>query len=204
MSLFGLQFSDDSPLHTETSKLMYNWFFLFAILHPVTLKGSLSISNEWSPEEAMYCLGHPKNIRVFFFKFLKILTVSDKTIQKAFIIHITVNKGHSFFFLHYLPNIHFGLTNQWMIKHFQLPKLLKQYKILYKYTKLWERIVGIIHLRRTGIFLFFRGAKPRTYTKIWRNRFGFATRGNNVSQCTDWMTCPSVRRSACSCSSYTT
>ena len=46
--------------------------------------------------------------------------------------------------------------------------------------------------------------KFKTYTKIWRNRFGFATRGNNVSQCTDWMTCPSVRRSACSCSSYTT
>ena len=43
--------------------------------------------------------------------------------------------------------------------------------------------------------------KFKTYTKIWRNRFGFATRGNNVSQCTDWMTCPSVRRSACSCSS---
>ena len=38
---------------------------------------------------------------------------------------------------------------------------LSMWEIIYKYTKLWERIVGIIHLRRTGIFLFFRGAKPR-------------------------------------------
>ena len=36
MSLFELKFSQ-MILHTETSKLMYNWFFLFEVLHKRTL-----------------------------------------------------------------------------------------------------------------------------------------------------------------------
>ena len=36
MSPFGLKFSQ-MILHTETSKLMYNWFFLFVVLHKPTL-----------------------------------------------------------------------------------------------------------------------------------------------------------------------
>ena len=36
MSLFGLKFSQ-MILHTETSKLMYNWPFLFVALHKPTL-----------------------------------------------------------------------------------------------------------------------------------------------------------------------
>ena len=36
MSLFGLKFSQ-MILHTETSKLMYNWSFLFEVLHKPTL-----------------------------------------------------------------------------------------------------------------------------------------------------------------------
>ena len=36
MSLFGLKFSQ-MILHTETSKLMYNWSFLFEVLHMPTL-----------------------------------------------------------------------------------------------------------------------------------------------------------------------
>ena len=36
MSLFGLKFSP-MILHTETSKLMYNWSFLFVVLHKPTL-----------------------------------------------------------------------------------------------------------------------------------------------------------------------
>ena len=36
MSLFGLKFSQ-MILHTETSKLMYNWSFLFVVLHKPTL-----------------------------------------------------------------------------------------------------------------------------------------------------------------------
>ena len=35
MSLFGLKFSQ-MILHTETSKLMYNWSFLFEVLHKPT------------------------------------------------------------------------------------------------------------------------------------------------------------------------
>ena len=36
MSLFGLKFSQ-MILHTETSKLMYNWSLLFEVLHKPTL-----------------------------------------------------------------------------------------------------------------------------------------------------------------------
>ena len=36
MSLFGLEFPQ-MILHTETSKLMYNWSFLFEVLHKPTL-----------------------------------------------------------------------------------------------------------------------------------------------------------------------
>ena len=36
MSPFGLKFSQ-MILHTETSKLMYNWSFLFVVLHKLTL-----------------------------------------------------------------------------------------------------------------------------------------------------------------------
>ena len=36
MSLFGLTFSQ-MILHTETSKLMYKWSFLFVVLHKPTL-----------------------------------------------------------------------------------------------------------------------------------------------------------------------
>ena len=36
MSLFGLKFSQ-MILHTETSKLMNNWYFLFVVLHKPTL-----------------------------------------------------------------------------------------------------------------------------------------------------------------------
>ena len=36
MSLFGVKFSQ-MILHTETSKLMYNWSFLFVVLHKPTL-----------------------------------------------------------------------------------------------------------------------------------------------------------------------
>ena len=36
MSLFGLKFTQ-MILHTETSKLMYNWSFLFEVLHKPTL-----------------------------------------------------------------------------------------------------------------------------------------------------------------------
>ena len=36
MSQFGLKFSQ-MILHTETSKLMYNWSFLFEVLHKPTL-----------------------------------------------------------------------------------------------------------------------------------------------------------------------
>ena len=36
MSAFGLKFSQ-MILHTETSKLMYNWPFLFVVLHKPTL-----------------------------------------------------------------------------------------------------------------------------------------------------------------------
>ena len=36
MSLFGLKFSQ-RILHTETSKLVYNWSFLFVVLHKPTL-----------------------------------------------------------------------------------------------------------------------------------------------------------------------
>ena len=36
MSPFGLKFSQ-MILHIETSKLMYNWSFLFAVLHKPTL-----------------------------------------------------------------------------------------------------------------------------------------------------------------------
>ena len=48
MSLFGLKFSQ-MILHTETSKLMYNWSFLFVVLHkppplPSTFKCEVSFS----------------------------------------------------------------------------------------------------------------------------------------------------------------
>ena len=43
MSPFGLKFSQ-MILHTETSKLMYNWSFLFVVLHKPTLL--LSTFNE--------------------------------------------------------------------------------------------------------------------------------------------------------------
>ena len=41
MSPFGLKFSQ-MILHTETSKLMYNWSFLFVVLHKPTLLPSTS------------------------------------------------------------------------------------------------------------------------------------------------------------------
>ena len=36
MGPFGLKFSQ-MILHTETSELMYNWYFLFEVLHKPTL-----------------------------------------------------------------------------------------------------------------------------------------------------------------------
>ena len=37
MSPFGLKFSQMILQYTETSKLMYNWSFLFEVLHKLTL-----------------------------------------------------------------------------------------------------------------------------------------------------------------------
>ena len=45
MSPFGLQFSQ-MILHTETSKLMYNWSFLFVVLQKLTLLSSTFKSKE--------------------------------------------------------------------------------------------------------------------------------------------------------------
>ena len=42
MSPFGLKFSQ-MILHTETSKLMYNWSFLFVVLHKPTLFNPLPL-----------------------------------------------------------------------------------------------------------------------------------------------------------------
>ena len=42
MSPFGLKFSQ-MILHTETSKLIYNWPFLFVVLHKPTLLPSTLI-----------------------------------------------------------------------------------------------------------------------------------------------------------------
>ena len=52
MSPFGLK-SSQMILHTETSKLIYNWSFLFVVLHkptllPSTFKGSVSIFTDLS------------------------------------------------------------------------------------------------------------------------------------------------------------
>ena len=49
MSPFGLKFSQ-MILHTETSKLMYNWSFLFVVLHkptllPSTFNGGLKLDD---------------------------------------------------------------------------------------------------------------------------------------------------------------
>ena len=45
MSPFGLKFSQ-MILHTETSKLMYNWSFLFVVLHKPTLLPS-TFNRQW-------------------------------------------------------------------------------------------------------------------------------------------------------------
>ena len=45
MSPFGLQFSQ-MILHTETSKLMYSWSFLYVVLHKPTLLPS-TFNAEW-------------------------------------------------------------------------------------------------------------------------------------------------------------
>ena len=45
MSAFGLKFSQ-MILHTEISKLMYNWSFLFVVLHKPTLLPSTFIKQE--------------------------------------------------------------------------------------------------------------------------------------------------------------
>ena len=44
MSPFGLKFSQ-IILHTETSKLMYNWSFLYVVLHKPTLLPSTFKAN---------------------------------------------------------------------------------------------------------------------------------------------------------------
>ena len=51
MSLFGLKFSQ-MILHTETSKLMYNWSFLFVVLHKPTL-----LPSTFKPQEQVICKG---------------------------------------------------------------------------------------------------------------------------------------------------
>ena len=48
MSPFGLKFSQ-MILHTETSKLMYNWSFLFVVLHKPTLLPSIFNVNKNFP-----------------------------------------------------------------------------------------------------------------------------------------------------------
>ena len=80
MSLFGLKFSQ-MILHTEASKLMYNWSFLFVVLHKPTLLPStfkagasgllpvciLSNNNTWifyitKIEKPKYSLGQKLNL----------------------------------------------------------------------------------------------------------------------------------------------
>ena len=47
MSPFGLKFSQ-MILHTETSKLMYNWSFLFEVLHkPTLLPSTFNFNESW-------------------------------------------------------------------------------------------------------------------------------------------------------------
>ena len=49
MSPFELKFSL-MILHTKTSKLMYNWSFLFVVLHkPTLLPSTFKLENNWSP-----------------------------------------------------------------------------------------------------------------------------------------------------------
>ena len=50
MSLFGLKFSQ-MILHTETSKLVYNWSFLYVVLHKPTLLPSTFNKEDYSLSE---------------------------------------------------------------------------------------------------------------------------------------------------------
>ena len=53
MSPFGLKFSL-MILHTETSKLMYNWSFLFEVLHkPTLLPSTFNVRNSALPNKAI-------------------------------------------------------------------------------------------------------------------------------------------------------
>ena len=55
MSPFGLKFSQ-MILHTETSKLMYNWSFLFEVLHKPTLLPSTFkavVKSDWFSKGAL-------------------------------------------------------------------------------------------------------------------------------------------------------
>ena len=53
MCPFGLKFSQ-MILHTETSKLMYNWSFLFVVLHKPTLLPS-TFKAQWMRPWALNC-----------------------------------------------------------------------------------------------------------------------------------------------------
>ena len=58
MSPFGLKVSQ-MILHTETSKLVYNWSFLFVVLHKLTLLPSTF-------NVAIYIVPKKKEISIFF------------------------------------------------------------------------------------------------------------------------------------------
>ena len=60
MSPFGLKFSQ-MILHTETSKLMYNWSFLFKVLHkPTLLPSTFKLENLQISCSNPYLVGHLK------------------------------------------------------------------------------------------------------------------------------------------------
>ena len=72
MSLFELKFPQ-MILHTETSKLMYNWSFLFVVLHkptllPSTFKGSTTHLQTFQ-SSTKFLVQVASDIRIILWKF---------------------------------------------------------------------------------------------------------------------------------------
>ena len=127
-SPFGLKFSQ-MILHTETSKLMYNWYFLFVVLYKPTLLPSIPL--------ILYC----KNI------YICILNLYSRIMQKSNNL-VPVDHGMSFAAMPSCLPPATPHTNTF----FSLFSLLSKWK--HKERKRWSWVESIIVYSIVKIFFF--------------------------------------------------
>ena len=107
MSPFGLKFFSQMILHTETSKLMYNWSFLFVVLHKPTLLPS-TFNLIWSRDLTTGCLNKTLTL-------LNSLPNKDcRTLSEIFHIYVWLIRLGRFILIYHMTPTNLKIVYAWV------------------------------------------------------------------------------------------